>query len=151
MKKKSLLLFFSAFVGLSMLNTAIAEEKNSKSGVSPQFVIEIETNRYKDQNREWDSTIGATPAPDMYGKIQFLGKEYQVPVHEDTYVVRQVFFMEELKPGTKINIQFYDRDRFRLDDVIAIGTIEYQGSPTVSDIERATIRLQYYPPEKTSN
>ena len=145
MKKKCLLLLSSAFIGTSMLSTAIATEKG------PQFVIEIEANRHKDNNKNWDSmAIGKQAAPDIHGTIQFLGQEYQVPVHKNTYRVERTFVREDLEPGTPIRIEFYDRDRYRSHDTIAVGTVTYQGSPTVASIGRATVRLQYYPPQKVS-
>ena len=144
MKKKCLLLFSSALVGTSMLSAAIAAEKDVNG---PQFVIEIEANRHKGDNKNWDSlAIGKQAAPDIHGTIQFLGREYQVPLHKNTYRIKRAFPMADLEPGTPIHIQFYDRDRYRSDDAIAVGTVKYPGRPTVSAIGRATIRLQYYPP-----
>ncbi|OQW93123.1 MAG: hypothetical protein BWK79_12830 [Beggiatoa sp. IS2] len=117
-----------------------------------ELTIEIVVNRFKEGNKEWDSGVGANPAPDVYGKIQLPDIDCEIFVHEDSYIVKQGCPTRELATKTPVNIQLWDRDTMRQDDVIAIGTIEYQGDPTETTIGSAQIRLWYLnPPEKSGN
>lgn len=116
-----------------------------------ELTVEIVVNRFKEGNREWDSTVGANPGPDVYGKIQLPDYECEVTIHEDSFIVKQECSAKELAMKTPVNIQLWDRDTLRQDDVIAIGTIEYQGDPTEVKLGSAQVRLWYLNPPRSVN
>lgn len=72
-----------------------------------------------------------------------MGVECSMPVHKDSYLVKVTCPVKELKSGTQVNVQLYNKDTFRLDDVIALGTVEYKDNPTEATVGRAKIKLLY--------
>lgn len=116
-----------------------------------ELTVEIVVNRFKEGDKEWDSGIGANPGPDVYGKIQLPDYECEIAVHEDSFIVKQGCPAKELAMKTPVNIQIWDRDTLRQDDVIAIGTVEYQGDPTEVQLGSAQVRLWYLNPPKSVN
>jgi hypothetical protein len=115
------------------------------------LTVEIVINRYKEGTNEWDSGIGANSAPDVFGKIQLPERDCEIPVHEDSYIVKQNCPSEEMTIGTPVGIQLHDRDTMRVDDIIGIGTMKYQGNPTEATIGAANVKIWYSDPSKPAN
>lgn len=90
-----------------------------------ELSIDIEVNRHKENNRDWDNI--SSPPPDVFGSLQIEGKQYEIPLKMDTYIYPFTLTVDSLKINDRITIQVYDRDRIRKDDVIVIDTLVYTG------------------------
>jgi hypothetical protein len=147
--KKLVLALASTF----MLSPSVfAQEPVAPILKKSEMIIEIVVNRYKEGNINWDSTLGANSAPDVFGKIQLPGfPDCEVPVNEDSYILKQSCPVTEMPLETPVGFQLYDRDTLRIDDVIAIGTIKFQGNPTEASIGSIKVKLWYSDSAKVEN
>jgi hypothetical protein len=134
---------------LGMTNAAFAAEQASSR--MPQLVVDITVDRYKDtaSQTNWDVVIGADPAPDVQGKIQFLNETCEIPKHQDSYVVQQICNGSALKAGVpvKVSVQLYDMDVIGRNDIICNGVVEIKdiSVPTEVKLESATLSFRYIP------
>ena len=98
------------------------------------------------QIAEKDYDINENPAPDVYGKIQVNGKNYEIKLHENTYIVNVDVAIDELKNGDRIDIQLFDKDLV-IDDKLATGHVIYESNQMImeSKIGDTLITFKYIP------
>jgi hypothetical protein len=140
------LFFFCVFTSLALAQKEPNPAISTTTPINNQYLtVEIVVDRYKnDTNEEWDTTPDTESAPpDVFGEIQLPDSNCKIAVHENSYLVKEVCPATEMKEGTPVSIKLYDRDRMRVDDLIGVGTMTYQGSPTEAQIGSAKVRLLY--------
>ena len=124
---KRLILLVSLAVFLVAAQPAAAQTIQS-------LVITIEIDKTKGGGLQWDhNPMGS--APDPYGSITIPGEKRDIPPQENTYALTFTFSNVEMNAGDPIIFDLADRDRGRPDDVIARGSINWNGQP------RSTQRL----------
>jgi hypothetical protein len=91
--------------------------------------IAIQVDSKKHDNLQWDH-VPTGFAPDPMGSVVAGGQKQEIPVQENTFLVTTAFYNVQLDAGAAIMFDIVDRDRGRVDDVIARGSINWNGEPT---------------------
>lgn len=91
------------------------------------LTVTIEIDQTKEGGFWWD-THPMGVAPDPYGSITIPGQKREFTPQENTFVLTAVFNNVDLSPGDPIIFDLADRDRGRVDDVIARGSIRWDGN-----------------------
>jgi hypothetical protein len=90
------------------------------------LTITVEINKTKANELWWDhNPMGRSPDP--YGSITIPGNKREIPPQENTFALTCTFRNVDLNPGDPIIFDLADRDRGRMDDEIARGTIPWSG------------------------
>jgi hypothetical protein len=91
--------------------------------------ITIQVDPTKHDDLKWDH-VPTGSAPDPMGSIVAGGQKQEIPVQENTCLVTAGFYNVQLDAGDALMFDIVDRDRGRPDDVIARGSVTWNGQPT---------------------
>jgi len=111
-------------------------------------IITIEIDTEKSQGKKWDTINPWGVPPDVYGTIKFPMETHEIELHEDIYSLSlnygSVDRRVKLNVGDSIYIELFDKDRGRMDDLIAKGNVVYNGDKVIeTKIGFANIKIEF--------
>jgi len=121
---------------LVSLSVFLVAAQPAAAALIQSLVITVEIDKTKDGGFQWDhNPMGS--APDPFGSITIPGEKREIPPQQNTYALTYTFNNVTMNVGDPIIFDLADRDRGRPDDVIARGSISWNGQ------SRSTHRLGF--------